>query len=138
MTVIATYLTLVARRGLAPDLAAKVGASDLVQETFLAAGRDFARLRDRSPATLRSWLEGNRGRSHRAQGVAAERPERPPDDLPSLPRTIRLWDPLTGQELLALGGSSRQINALAFSPDGALLISAEAAGLVRLHRGDPE
>ena len=31
------YSPLVARRALAPDLAAKVGASDLVQETFLAA-----------------------------------------------------------------------------------------------------
>jgi WD40 repeat protein/serine/threonine protein kinase len=51
---------------------------------------------------------------------------------------IRLWDSLTGQELLALGGSIRLINALAFSPDGGTLISAERAGLVRLHRGDPE
>jgi RNA polymerase sigma-70 factor (ECF subfamily) len=53
-----SYLTLVARRELAPDLAAKVGASDLVQETFLAAGRDIAQLRDRRPANLRCWLLG--------------------------------------------------------------------------------
>jgi RNA polymerase sigma-70 factor (ECF subfamily) len=53
-----SYLTLVARRALATDLAAKVGASDLVQETFLAAGRDIAQLRDRSPANLRCWLLG--------------------------------------------------------------------------------
>jgi RNA polymerase sigma-70 factor (ECF subfamily) len=53
-----SYLTLVARRALAPDLAAKVGASDLVQETFLAAGRDIGQLRDRSPASLRCWLAG--------------------------------------------------------------------------------
>jgi RNA polymerase sigma-70 factor (ECF subfamily) len=52
------YLILIARRGLAPDLAAKVGASDLVQETFLAAGRDIAHLRGRSAAELRSWLVG--------------------------------------------------------------------------------
>jgi RNA polymerase sigma-70 factor (ECF subfamily) len=52
------YLTLVAREALAPDLAAKVGASDLVQETFLAAGRDIAQLRDHSPANLRCWLAG--------------------------------------------------------------------------------
>jgi DNA-directed RNA polymerase specialized sigma24 family protein len=52
------YLTLMARRKLAPDLAAKVGASDLVQETFLAAARHFAQLRDPSPANLRCWLEG--------------------------------------------------------------------------------
>jgi WD40 repeat protein len=55
-----------------------------------------------------------------------------------VPSTIRLWDSLTGQELLALGGSIREINALAFSPDGGTLISADNAGLVWLHRGDPE
>ena len=53
-----SYLTLVARRELAPDLAAKVGASDLVQETFLAAGRDIAQFEGNSPAELRRWLEG--------------------------------------------------------------------------------
>ena len=52
------YLTLVARRELAPDLAAKVGASDLVQETFLAAGRDISQFAGGSPARLRCWLEG--------------------------------------------------------------------------------
>jgi RNA polymerase sigma-70 factor (ECF subfamily) len=52
------YLILVAQRDLAPDLAAKVGASDLVQDTFLAAGRDIAQLRGRSPSELRAWLEG--------------------------------------------------------------------------------
>jgi RNA polymerase sigma-70 factor, ECF subfamily len=52
------YLTLVARRELAPDLAAKVGASDLVQETFLAAGRDITQFAGGSPAELRRWLEG--------------------------------------------------------------------------------
>ncbi len=52
------YLTLVAQQELSPDLAAKVGASDLVQETFLAAGRDIAHLRGRSRRELRSWLKG--------------------------------------------------------------------------------
>jgi RNA polymerase sigma-70 factor (ECF subfamily) len=52
------YLTLVARRELAPDLAAKVGASDLVQETFLAAGRDISQFAGGSPSDLRRWLEG--------------------------------------------------------------------------------
>jgi RNA polymerase sigma-70 factor (ECF subfamily) len=53
-----SYLTLLARRALAPDLAAKVATSDLVQETFLAAGRDIAQLRDHSTANLRRWLSG--------------------------------------------------------------------------------
>ena len=52
------YLTLVARRELGPDLAAKVGASDLVQETFLAAGRDIAQFQGAGPAELRCWLKG--------------------------------------------------------------------------------
>ncbi len=52
------YLTLVAQRELSQDLAAKVGASDLVQDTFLAAGRDIAHLRGRSRAELRTWLKG--------------------------------------------------------------------------------
>ena len=52
------YLTLVARRELAPDLAAKVGASDLVQETFLAAGRDISQFAGDGPLELRRWLEG--------------------------------------------------------------------------------
>ena len=52
------YLTLMARRELAPDLAAKVGASDLVQDTFLAARRDMAQFEGSSPAELRSWLKG--------------------------------------------------------------------------------
>jgi DNA-directed RNA polymerase specialized sigma24 family protein len=48
-------LTLLARRVLAPDLAAKIAASDLVQEAFPAAGCDIAHLRNRSPANLRCW-----------------------------------------------------------------------------------
>jgi RNA polymerase sigma-70 factor (ECF subfamily) len=69
------YLTLLARRGLGRDLAAKVGASDLVQETLLAAGRDIAQYRGAEPADLRRWLEGilrhllaNARRRYRATG----------------------------------------------------------------------
>jgi RNA polymerase sigma-70 factor (ECF subfamily) len=52
------YLTPVARRGLAPDVAAKVSASDMVQETFLAAGRDFAQFQGQSELELQVWLKG--------------------------------------------------------------------------------
>jgi RNA polymerase sigma-70 factor, ECF subfamily len=52
------YLTRVARREIGPDLAAKVSASDLVQETFLAAGRDVAQFRGAGPVALRGWLKG--------------------------------------------------------------------------------
>jgi RNA polymerase sigma-70 factor (ECF subfamily) len=52
------YLTQVARRELGTDLAAKVSASDLVQETFLAAGRDAAQFQGAGSAELRAWLQG--------------------------------------------------------------------------------
>lgn len=52
------YLRVVARAELSPDLAAKVSASDLVQETFLGAHRDFDRFRGRTEAELRGWLRG--------------------------------------------------------------------------------
>src|SRR5262249_8551306 len=50
------YLLLVAERELDPELRAKGGASDLVQQTFLDAQRDFACFRGNSEAELRSWL----------------------------------------------------------------------------------
>jgi RNA polymerase sigma-70 factor (ECF subfamily) len=52
------YLTQVARRELGADLAAKVSASDLVQETFLAAGRDAVQFQGAGPAGLQGWLKG--------------------------------------------------------------------------------
>jgi WD40 repeat protein len=53
-------------------------------------------------------------------------------------RTVRLWDPATGQEPLGLDGNRGQVNALAFSPDGHTLLSADHGGAVRLCRGTPE
>ena len=50
------YLLAIAERQLEPDLRAKGGASDLVQETFLEAQRDFARFQGSSPDELRAWL----------------------------------------------------------------------------------
>lgn len=50
------YLLLVARAELGEDLQAKVGASDLVQETFLQAQKNFARFDGTSPTQLRAWL----------------------------------------------------------------------------------
>jgi RNA polymerase sigma-70 factor (ECF subfamily) len=50
------YLLLVAERELGGDLRAKAGASDLVQDTFLEAQREFARFRGRSRGELRIWL----------------------------------------------------------------------------------
>jgi RNA polymerase sigma-70 factor (ECF subfamily) len=50
------YLLLVADRELDPELRAKGGASDLVQETFLEAHRDFAQFHGASVDDLRAWL----------------------------------------------------------------------------------
>lgn len=50
------YLLLVADRELGPDLRAKEGASDLVQQAFLEAHRDFARFQGRTEGELRAWL----------------------------------------------------------------------------------
>ena len=51
-------LTAAARREIGPDLAEEVSASDLVRETFRAAGRDIAHFRGAGPAELRGWLGG--------------------------------------------------------------------------------
>lgn len=50
------YLTLVAERMIPPALRPKLGASDLVQETFVDARRRFGDLRARGPDELRAWL----------------------------------------------------------------------------------
>ena len=50
------YLLLIADREMDPELRAKGGASDLVQETFLEAQRDFGRFHGNSADELRAWL----------------------------------------------------------------------------------
>lgn len=50
------YLMLVAQRELAPDLQAKGSASDLVQQTFLEAHRDFAQFHGTTEEELLAWL----------------------------------------------------------------------------------
>jgi RNA polymerase sigma-70 factor, ECF subfamily len=51
------YLTLMASRTIGPGLTTKAGASDLVQETFLAAQRGIAGFRGSTQAEWRAWLE---------------------------------------------------------------------------------
>src|SRR5262249_54728266 len=72
------YLLLIADRQLDADLRAKGGASDLVQETFLEAQRDFAQFAGNSEEELRAWLRrmllnnlGNFTRRYRATGKRA-------------------------------------------------------------------
>jgi RNA polymerase sigma-70 factor (ECF subfamily) len=50
------YLLLVANEQLDPDLQEKLGPSDVVQETFLEAQRDFGRFHGQSEQDLLAWL----------------------------------------------------------------------------------
>jgi RNA polymerase sigma-70 factor (ECF subfamily) len=50
------YLLLVAQRHLDPDLQGKVGASDVVQDTFLEAYRDFGRFQGETEGEVMAWL----------------------------------------------------------------------------------
>jgi len=50
------YLLWVARREMDPALQTKGGASDLVQETFLEAHRDFGRFQGETEADFLAWL----------------------------------------------------------------------------------
>ena len=50
------YLLLVANRELEPELWAKGGASDLVQETFLEAQKDFGSFEGTTRAEVLAWL----------------------------------------------------------------------------------
>ncbi len=46
--------------------------------------------------------------------------------------TIRLWDPVSGQETATLRGHRSAVSSVSFSPDGALLASGSLYGTVRL------
>jgi RNA polymerase sigma-70 factor (ECF subfamily) len=51
------YLLLIANRHLDPELRAKVGPSDVVQETFLKAQREFVRFHGSTEQELLAWLK---------------------------------------------------------------------------------
>jgi RNA polymerase sigma-70 factor (ECF subfamily) len=50
------YLLMMANEVIGPELRAKLGASDLVQDTFLEAQRHLHAFRGRTAAELRAWL----------------------------------------------------------------------------------
>jgi RNA polymerase sigma-70 factor (ECF subfamily) len=50
------YLLLVANKEINGELRAKGGASDIVQDTFLEAQRDFPRFEGKTEAEFRGWL----------------------------------------------------------------------------------
>ncbi len=74
------YLLAVANHAIGPELVAKAGASDIVQETFLEAHRHFGRFRGRTRPELLTWLRrilecrlANTRRWHQQTGKRAGR-----------------------------------------------------------------
>ncbi len=53
-------------------------------------------------------------------------------------KTVRVWDTLTGQELLRLTDCKARVNAVAFSPDGQTLAAADHTGAITLWRAGPK
>jgi WD40 repeat protein len=48
--------------------------------------------------------------------------------------TVRLWDPASMRELSKFSGHNAKVHAVAFSPDGLVLASADFTGVILLHR----
>jgi RNA polymerase sigma-70 factor (ECF subfamily) len=76
------YLALVARSLIGPALRARLDPSDLLQETFLEAHRDFARFEGRGESDLLAWLRkilvrnlADQARRHRTMGRDLRREE---------------------------------------------------------------
>ncbi len=76
------YLLMIANSVIGPDLQAKVGASDLVQETFVEAQRHLSAFRGKTEAELRAWMRrilecrlSNLRRRHLATEMRAVRRE---------------------------------------------------------------
>ncbi|MBC8876829.1 MAG: hypothetical protein H8E44_45965 [Planctomycetes bacterium] len=63
---------------------------------------------------------------------AAAAPEAQHDDV-----TVKLWDVATGQETLTLKGHAKQVNSVAFSPEGTRLASASKDCTVKVRDARP-
>ncbi|MGC0415557.1 TIR domain-containing protein [Embleya sp. AB8] len=85
-------------------------------------------------ATPRHHLRGHTGRLW----TAAAHPTRHLLATAGDDRTIRLWNPLTGEETALLTGHTGAILTLAFSPDGTLLAGGAEDGTVRLWTLPPD
>jgi RNA polymerase sigma-70 factor (ECF subfamily) len=114
------YLLLVADRELDPELRAKGGASDMVQDTFLEAQRDFGQFHGASVDELRAWLR--RLLLNNVANFTRQYRERAKRDV--------------GREIpLEAGGSSHErgagLAANTLSPSGEALAREQAEALAR-------
>jgi RNA polymerase sigma-70 factor (ECF subfamily) len=121
------YLLRIAQRELDPQLRSKGSASDLVQQTFLEAQRDFARFQGDSESELLAWLRqillhnlANFSRSYRAT------------DKRQLDREVAL------EGDTASGGPARQLAASSPSPSQEAMEHEQAEALERALAQLPE
>ena len=52
-------------------------------------------------------------------------------------RTVRVWDPVTAQELFILKGHEARVRTAAFSPDGTILATGSEDSVIKLWRASP-
>ena len=51
--------------------------------------------------------------------------------------SVRLWDPVTGLEVLTLNGHTAPVHGIAFSPDSTILATGSHDGAIKLWRASP-
>jgi RNA polymerase sigma-70 factor (ECF subfamily) len=105
------YLLAIANRELHADLQAKGGASDIVQDTFLEAQKDFAKFTGSSPDELRAWLRAllqhrmanfvRHYRQTQKRGLERELPLDAGDSAASPARAVAADGPTPSQEVVA-------------------------------------
>jgi RNA polymerase sigma-70 factor (ECF subfamily) len=121
------YLLLVAGRELDPELLAKGGASDLVQETFLEAQRDFGAFHGTTEQELLAWLRRlllnnlanfrRRYRETAKRQAAAEVPLDAAGSSAEWADALAAGTPLPGDELIAQEQAAAVRQALARLPE---------------------
>jgi RNA polymerase sigma-70 factor (ECF subfamily) len=125
-----TYLTLLARTQIDLHLQGRVDASDVVQETFLDACRDFDHFRGNSPGEWVAWLRQiliyNLARVVQRQVVAQKRSAR---REVSLEQRVAVMDRSSGRIEAALVGRSISPSSQAQRPEIAARVADQLARL---------